>query len=73
MSNDLRNSVDGELRWSPDGRSWTGCANENDMPAMPERVVICDETLREGEGTGTALLEAVVEARARRAASASSC
>jgi isopropylmalate/homocitrate/citramalate synthase len=38
-----------EIDWSRDGLWWTGCANRNDMPEMPSKVILCDETLREGE------------------------
>jgi methanogen homocitrate synthase len=49
--------VRGELDWSDDGRSWTGCANHNGMPDMPASVIVCDETLREGEESPGVCLE----------------
>src|SRR5690242_1169642 len=48
-NNGLKAAVGDELSWSVDGRWWTGCANRNGMPQMPGSVIICDETLREGE------------------------
>jgi isopropylmalate/homocitrate/citramalate synthase len=53
----LMEGLEAELTWSSDRLWWNGCANRDDMPTMPRRVTLCDETLREGEESPGVYLE----------------